>query len=326
MKQLWTHGIEMVSGIALLDDLLVVTGGGRIDALGLDGQPRWRVDLGGALGKPFACGDVVITSSYRRDHGTVVVALDRRGDERWRYERDWSLVSDGLDAGDGDVVLAGTLSRTGENRWVVLAAADGSLRHEVEAPTDGYARIAGAHLVAPVAQGAGGIVRTTRDGRNAMPLSQRGHSTLAVVGETVLLGTWEHDDPPRLVAIDVARAQARWEAPGGANLGIGTAGALASWIEERGEERRAVVGAIASGATAWRSDALLPPSRNGYQLVTDGEVVIVYGDFDVAVTFRRPGTQPIETRPWDRFQADGLFIGERFYELGGGGVACWDLG
>ncbi len=65
-----------------------------VTAISLDGEPLWRVDLGGHKGghgfgvSPIISGELLIIANEQEGDSTIV-ALDRRtGDQRWKVDRD----------------------------------------------------------------------------------------------------------------------------------------------------------------------------------------------------------------------------------------------
>jgi outer membrane protein assembly factor BamB len=324
VKRSWSHAIEMVTNVGALGDRLVVTGATLVEGLDLGGKVLWREELVGTAGPPIVSNDIVVVSVYQRNRPSLAIAFDRDGAERWRYERAWSLVNNGIVATETQVVLAGNEHKTNAGRWVFLDPRDGSSLGEVAAPSTGTPHAAGKWLVAQIDEGRGGLVRTDADGANPQVITRRSHSMLAAAGETTLIGTWDHDDPPRIVAIDVATGAERWDREGAENLGFGVDGTRVAWMEAAGEDRIAVIGDVTTGNVTWRSEPM-PSTDDGFELLLGDDLVVVYAGFERASTFRPPKPTAVEHRSWDRFHGDGLVIGHRFYEVGGEGLTCWDL-
>ncbi|RYE92583.1 MAG: hypothetical protein EOO75_06350 [Myxococcales bacterium] len=98
-RVLWTYAAGEAIAVAPVvsgDRAIVATLGGRLAAVGLDGRPRWALELGARIyGSPLVVRDTVYAGL---DEGHVVAVDASKGTVRWKLDV----------AGDADTALAPT--------------------------------------------------------------------------------------------------------------------------------------------------------------------------------------------------------------------------
>ena len=319
MKVLWTSP-HLAAELIVIDATIAIIENDDVVGIDATGAERWRRTFARTPRHLTRCGSGVAFPLAQRGAPTQIMALDLDGNDRWRFDRPWTLLFDGIDGDDRGLVLFGQDVSASVNHWIGLDATTGVVAFDATPPpVHGAPKLAGAWLHAPIADGTEGELRADRDGTHPMTLTPLDHMASASNRELLLIEIRPETAASEVVAIEVATGRERWRAPGGHNLEIALDDRRAAWVERE----TPVVYDLATGTSVWRGATLPPTSPNDdYRCTLGPGAVVCHVGFTSVVYYSLAAEAPL--RMVDR-SSDGRFLGAHFVESGDDAITCWEL-
>lgn len=296
--------------LAILGDIVVVADGNELVGIERNGNERWQRTFGRPPGDltPFA-NHIAFKQSFSRA-ASIVIAVDRAGIERWRYDREWFIGSDGLAGDDRGLVVSGGDYAEDGRRWVMLSE-QGVVDGTLVAPTYEPAKLAGGWIYASGTD-RNDVIRADRDGQHPTTLLAFHHLALAANQEHVIAAS-----ETEAVVLELSTGRERFRAAANRTLRIGVMGAHAAWVDA---ERCPVVYDLSSGRQVWRGGRVEDLADGYYyECHLASSALVCYGRDHVAYYDLR-AVEPVRTEELTQI---GRFWGDLFLEPTDDGLACW---
>jgi outer membrane protein assembly factor BamB len=329
MRSSWRTEVQLSDLVVGRDGTLLGIEANNVVAIDRDGGVvrRHRCDRLPTHMKGSVHGGVV--SSYERNEPSVVALIDWQGNERWRYEEDWLLQHDGLQARGDEVLLTGRTATNGGAR-ISLDASTGAVRRRDElAPPQAFATTfpAGRWWIARIDEGEGGLQRIDPASGASTVLTTTSHVALGLAEDAIYVDTTGYESPSNVIAFDISTGAEKWRRRGDLNLTFGLDQERLAFVSGQEDGRRAVVCDRRTGAISWASDPLGPlPDDNYFECLVNDHAIVVFGSYEYVGVYGYASSTPRLFREAVVTSKRSCALdGSRYLESGRDGLTCWDL-